>query len=424
MSESETGMMHVKTKVVVSCVVIFLTAASLSLYLPVLAPLFLGSGVRSIVADSISSQTRQLLFAAAITAPQIFSAIGAPLCGAFSDRYGRKRCLVAALSGAAIAMSLCTVSIVLHQGLMLIAALALLGLVDGSGVIVQAGLLEETPPEHHASNVGRLTACSVLGVVSGPLIGGLCSDERIVTFSTYYLPFLLTSGLFILAIGIVVVCYTEGSRLQSAGRAPGKHYLNELVDTIRPHRIRRFAYLFFLLELVIACFYERLPLLLQQNNARPSSIGFYGAYIAALIALTCALIVPVISSCMPVRSSMTAAFFLLAAAGVLLFRQPTIPRLWLSGIPFGVGAGVIYCLSIGRITEWTDPSDQGKLAGITISISALAFLVAGLAMGSSVGSEGLSSAMIPVVAVIGICVSGAGGSWRQHSPEPAPSPLA
>ncbi|PWT87445.1 MAG: hypothetical protein C5B54_12345 [Acidobacteria bacterium] len=414
-------MSHFESKLVISCAVIFLTAASLSLYLPELAALFLSSTTHGIVAEATSIETRQRLFAAAITAPQICSAIGAPLCGAFSDRYGRKRSLIVALSGAVLAMSLCTISIILHHALMLMAALALLGLMDGSGVIVQAGLLEESPPEQHASAIGKLTACSILGVMCGPLIGGLTSDERILKFSTYYLPFLMTAGLFAVATGIVTVWYKEGACKPPPDRTHGPGYFKELLDTIRLARIRRFVYLLFLMEIVIACFYQRLPLLLQQHHAGPSSLGLFGAYIASLIAFTCAVVVPAIPTSIPVRISMTGSFLLLAFAGALLLRQPAVPRLWLSGLPFAVGAGIIYCLSTARITEWTSPSDQGKLAGITISISALAFLVAGVAMASSVGSEMLSSAMIPAVAFIGICVAASRGPLHRYYSDPSPS---
>jgi MFS transporter, DHA1 family, tetracycline resistance protein len=408
-------------KLVVSCIVMFLTAAGLSLYLPVLAPLFLGSGAQAVLQGTATEQTRQFLLAAAVAVPQLFSAVGAPLCGALSDRYGRKRCLILTLTGAALATSLCALAIVLHDGVMLIAALALLGLVDGGGVIVQAGLLEESPPERHATDIGKLTACSVLGLVSGPVIGGVLSDDRVFRFATFYLPFLFTSGLLTLAIGIVVVSYAEGARREPLGRG-GRRYLDELMDTIRPPRVRGFVCLFFLLEVVIACFYVRMPLLMQHNDAGPLNIGLYGAYVASLIALTCAVIVPVIPASTPVRSWMIGSFLLLGVSGALLRDQPSMPRLWLSALPFAVGTGIIYCLSIARIAESTAPSDQGKLAGMTISISALAFLVAGAA--GAVGSEVVSSAAIPVVAVIGIWLSASAGSLRGGSPGPSPAPVA
>jgi DHA1 family tetracycline resistance protein-like MFS transporter len=411
-----------KAKLVVSCILIFLTAAGLSLYLPVLAPLFLGTAAQAVVGPATSLQTRQLLFAAAVAVPQLFSALGAPLFGALSDRYGRKRCLVLALGGAALAMGFCALSIVLHRGAMLIVALALLGLADGIGVIVQAGLLEESPRERHAADIGKLTAFGVLGMVSGPVIGGLSSDERVSRFSSYHVPFLLTSVLFVVAIGIVAVWYADGARVEPGSRPRGRGYFTELLDTIRPLRIRRFVYLFFLLQVVIACFYVRMPVLMQQNNGGPLNIGIYGAYIASLVALTCIAIVPRIPASTPIRTSMTGSFLLLAAAGALLLQQPSESRLWLSGLPFAMGGGIIYCLSLARITEWTEPSDQGKLAGLTVSISALAFLLAGAA--SATGSEVVSSALIPVVAAIGICVSASVGPLRGGSPEPSPAPVA
>jgi len=241
-----TSMRLLKSKLIVSCIIIYLTAASLSLYIPVLAPLILG-GSNSIL-TAASSEARQLLYTAAVTAPQVFSAIGAPLCGALSDRYGRRRSLIAALSGAMAAMSLCAIAIVLQHAYLLVVGLALIGLMDGSGVIVQAGLLEETPPDQHASTLGKLTACSVVGLVSGPLIGGVCSDQRILPFSTYYLPFIVTSLLFALAVGIVLAYYSEGTRGAAQDRSESGRYLSDLIATITPPQIRRFACLFFLLK--------------------------------------------------------------------------------------------------------------------------------------------------------------------------------
>ena len=177
-----------------SCAVVFLASASLFIYIPELAPLLLHDASGQLLPPSASTQMRQQLYALAMSVPQLCSAVGAPILGAVSDYWGRKRSLMLAITGVMLAMLLCAVSIVSHHTTLFIAGLATIGLMDGSGVIVQAGLVEGRTAEAQAADIGKLTTWSILGIICGPLVGGLFSDNRVLPFASSVVPFLRASN--------------------------------------------------------------------------------------------------------------------------------------------------------------------------------------------------------------------------------------
>jgi hypothetical protein len=230
----------------------------------------------------------------------------------------------------------------------------------------------------------------------------------------------LTAGLFGSSIGIVAFRYEDncyGPRASASYCNRG--YFADLLRTIQPRRIRRLVWLFFMMEVVLACFYERLPLLLQEHQVPSLIVGLYGAYIGSMIVLTCVVIVPILQRYTPIEASIAGAFALLLGAGAMVFGETSLMRIWLTGIPLAIGAAVVYCLTMARLTECTDPADQGKIAGVATWAAGLAFVVAGAVMGSGAGSqESLPSGVIAALAGLGMFLS----KWGARSELPLCSP--
>lgn len=393
-----------RRRLATSCAVIFLASASLFIYIPELAPLLLHDASGQLLAPSASTQLRQQLYALAISVPQVCSAVGAPVLGALSDHWGRKRSLMLAITGVMLGMLVCAVSILSHHMVLFIAGLAAIGLMDGSGVIVQAGLVEGRTAEDQAVDIGKLTTWSILGVIGGPLVGGLFSDNRVLPFAGSVVPFLLTAALFGATLGIIGLFYKE--RQTTSVNAPRRRsWLRDLARTAMIGRIRGYLLQFFLMEVVLACFYERIPLLLQQRGATPSTIGFYAAYIGLLMALACAWIVPRIPARWTPQRSLASAFGLLMAAGILLLGEPPALRMWVAAVPFALGSATIYCLAMAKMAESVQAHEQGKIAGLATFVSGLAFLVAGLVVSSTpASSNNAFCAFVATVAAAGIVI--------------------
>lgn len=95
---------------------------------------------------------------------------GGPFLAGLSDRTGRRPVLVACLLGASLAYAMLGLAETLA---LVVAAVALAGLAGGTQATAQAFIADSTAPEDRAAGLGIIGAAFGLGLMAGPLLGGL-----------------------------------------------------------------------------------------------------------------------------------------------------------------------------------------------------------------------------------------------------------
>jgi DHA1 family tetracycline resistance protein-like MFS transporter len=98
--------------------------------------------------------------------------VGGPFLGGLSDRTGRRPVLVVCLLGASLAYLLLGLAETLF---LLFAAVVLAGAAGGTQATAQAYIADSTSPEHRARGLGLIGAAFGLGLMAGPVLGGLLS---------------------------------------------------------------------------------------------------------------------------------------------------------------------------------------------------------------------------------------------------------
>ena len=111
---------------------------------------------------------------------------GGPFLAGLSDRTGRHPVLVTCLLGASLAYALLGLAETLA---LVVAAVALAGLAGGTQATAQAFVADSTAPENRAAGLGIIGAAFGLGLMAGPLIGGLLG------LYSLHAPALVASGL-------------------------------------------------------------------------------------------------------------------------------------------------------------------------------------------------------------------------------------
>ncbi|MDH4040732.1 MAG: MFS transporter [Gammaproteobacteria bacterium] len=106
-------------------------------------------------------------------------AVGAGLCAPFwgrlSDRIGRKPVIMICLGGAAVSYVMLGLASALW---MVYAARAFAGLMAGNVGVASAMMADITRPENRARGMGLIGAAFGLGLVLGPMLGGLLSGDE------------------------------------------------------------------------------------------------------------------------------------------------------------------------------------------------------------------------------------------------------
>ena len=198
-----------------------LDAVGLGLVLPIL-PALLGQ-----VGSAASTIPMHVGLLTALYAVMQF--LCAPVLGRLSDRFGRRRVLLASLAGATVDYLILALTSTLW---VFYVARAVAGITGATNAVTATVIADVTPPAERAKRYGWLGACYGGGMIAGPVIGGLFGG-----FSPH-LPFLVaalpiksqesasTSAPFRLqAIQGVVPLIAAFGLVQLIGQAPGSTWV-------------------------------------------------------------------------------------------------------------------------------------------------------------------------------------------------------
>lgn len=132
----------------------------------------------------------------------ICSGLCGPFWGKLSDRIGRKPVIMICLAGGALAYVMLGLASELW---MVYVARAFAGLMAGNIGVASAMMADLTTPETRARGMGLIGAAFGLGLVMGPLLGGLLAGDG----TSFMLPCIVAGGMSVLAIIAAAVFLPE-----------------------------------------------------------------------------------------------------------------------------------------------------------------------------------------------------------------------
>jgi MFS transporter, DHA1 family, tetracycline resistance protein len=141
---------------------VLIDMVAIGLIIPVLPPL-----VGTFTADPTE---QSFWYGAVAFAFAIANFFGAPVLGAISDQYGRRRVLLIGFCGLALNFFATALATALW---MLIAVRLVGGAFQANAAVANAYVADITPPEQRARRFGLLGAMFGLGFILGPVLGGL-----------------------------------------------------------------------------------------------------------------------------------------------------------------------------------------------------------------------------------------------------------
>lgn len=187
----------------------FVDTAGLTVFLPLLPYYF------STLAGFSASQDGLLLglLAAAYAVGQL---VGNITVGALSDRWGRRPLLVCCTGLGGAAGVYCAFAPSIWQ---LAVARLLAGLVAGTVGVLQAYCADTTSLQDRSREIGRLGACSALGLMAGPSLGIFLGYSMGVG-DAFWLSAILSAGLCLCNMVAVILFLPESPRFASEASKP------------------------------------------------------------------------------------------------------------------------------------------------------------------------------------------------------------
>jgi len=180
--------------------IVFIDMLGISMVFPIFTPMLLSM-------DSIfnlaSSAYIYIILGSLFASYSIAQFFGAPILGEFSDKIGRKPMLILSLFGTFFGNILSVIAILMGNIYLLFFARILDGFTCGNLSIVRSIISDITEAKNRATGFGLIGMSFGLSFIIGPLIGGILSNSNLISWFSYYVPFLL--GAILTLTNIIVV---------------------------------------------------------------------------------------------------------------------------------------------------------------------------------------------------------------------------
>ncbi len=369
--------------------VVVLDIMGQGMIIPVITTLLLDSD-QSFLKPATSSSNRQLYYGATMGVVYFSWFLGATYFSRLSDFIGRKQGLLICLGGALLGYVMTIVSLYLASLPLLILARAITGFTAGNQPIAQAALVDMSADDNEkGKNLGLVVVGMSLGLMAGPMLGGLLSDKAIVgAAASMELPFIVAGSLVILNILLITFTYHNVNFIRQHINIRVTDVFTNLLDVRKRPLIVRLSLVFFFSQLGLNCFYVFVDNYLYSQfkfDTMENSImlvifggamGMTGAFLVAPLFARYTAKKVMLGSC------------LVMLLGVFAFMLNPVPILsYVLMVPIVVAFGVNYPQMITLFSHNVDESEQGWVMGVTFALFTLGTGMISLVGGKLMGID-------------------------------------
>ena len=315
------------------------------------------------------------------------AAVIAPLWGRLSDRAGRRYALVLALIASSAAYVVTALSDTLLQ---VYVGRALSGLAAGSLPVATALMADLSPPERRAKAMGLVGTAFGLGLIAGPVLGGLLSGDT----ESFSLPFYTAAALSLIA-AIFAFRLLPVQMVKPSGIREEGSISDQPVSVLAPKKNK-----FLLMQYVthtcsVSSIIYLFPLwVADAYQWGPSDVGyFFGVVGVSMITLQGGLLATLSRVFGHLNVLRVGAVVFALSLFVVALGETT---LWMPAMIFVAFSGSTVCLPLlnAIASEIVEPNHRGRMMGMTASASSVGRIVGPLFAAWLLASQGFSVAWL------------------------------
>ena len=314
--------------------------------------------------------------------------LGAAYISQLSDMIGRKRGIQICLAGAFLGNGLTIVSLFTNSYWLLLIGRVVTGFTNGNQPIAQAAMIDlSTSDEEKTRNLGLIVAAASIGLVAGPILGGVLSDPVVLgSYATLKLPFYVAIGLIAVTIVLIALFFRDKRQDKRPFKIKPLEIFLVLWRAVERPAIWRISLVFFCFMFFLNAF------LVFMDNYLTDRFG-YGTLMNSMAMMVFGACVAVGSPVLPSiferfttkRRIVVSTLALFACAALAFVAVPsgllTFVPIAVFAIAFSVGYPTflsIYSLSV-------DETEQGWVMGVATALFTL-----GAGLTSLIGGEAVS----------------------------------
>lgn len=351
--------------------------------------------------------------------------LGAPMLGALSDRYGRRPILMASLVGASIGYAVFAYGVMTQDLTWMFIGRIVPGFTGGNIAIVYAAMADNRQGRDKVADFGIAGAAFGLGMIMGPVLGGLLSDASIAPVFGFHVPFIGMSMLSALNLVLVVAAFPETIPERSNKAVNPLSGFQNLRDAFRHPTLKRVFWAILLHASGFSLFIQFVAFVLEERYAMDQlDIGIIFGYVGLLTACTQAFLVRPLSSRIP-SERLVANVMPGFALGIILVMVPEAPWWLYLTLPLPTIFQGLYMPNMTAVvSNLSDRKIQGRMLSINQSLTAASNAIPPLFGGWLL----LLDVRMPVLVAVLLSLCGWGvynlffqryrkGAFEGHSPE-------
>ncbi|TNF69574.1 MAG: MFS transporter [Gammaproteobacteria bacterium] len=382
--------------------VVFIDAAGIGLLFPVLNTIIMDPSVY-FLAKGTSDFWRHLDYGIVVAVFFLAWFFGATYISKTSDTIGRKKSLVICLIGLFLGYGLTIVAIYAKSLTLLIIGRVISGLTAGSQPVAQAAIIDISDDEHKTKNLGLIMFAFSLGMVMGPVIGGVFTSKEIYHGFNSATPFFIILAITLINLVLLALYFNDEKKAQGRFKLEILSVFTQFAPMVKLKKVRKLSIVFFIMQFAFNTFYVFVPLYLFEvygfatlgNSILMLVLGFS-------MALSSRFLVPVFAKRMSNQSTVILGLAIMAVSVTLMITVKTWLVPFIIAVPFMLAFGLAYTNMLSLFSNSVDQSQQGWVMGITVSL-----FTSGAAITSFVGGElvDLSINLPFIITIVGFVIS-------------------
>ena len=189
---------------------------------------------------------------------------GSSFMGDLSDHFGRKRVIALCMGGIALSFLLMAIGVIEASLTLLLAGRALSGLMAGSQPIAQAAISDLSTPETKALNMSLITFVICIGLVLGPLMGGVFSDPKVAHGFGFETPFFIAGGISIIAVIWILLSFRETYIAKEKKPLSFFRPIQVFIDAFHHKKVRFLVIIFILMQVGFGLYFQTILIQIKE----------------------------------------------------------------------------------------------------------------------------------------------------------------
>lgn len=361
--------------------VLFIDGMGLGLVIPIINGLIFDSNFIPVYLQTPTAQN--ILYGFIIGVFMLCWFFGAAILGDLSDSVGRKKSLLICLFGSFLSNVISALAILMSSITLLFIGRIIGGFTSGSQPIAQAAIIDLSNPATKTRNIGYILLAVSLGFIVGPLLGGVLSDHRIVSWFNFAVPFYFAATISLLNMLLLVFLFKETfvSRATTY-KINIYHAIDIFISAFRDMSVRSLSIIFFLYIFGWSSFYSFISLyMLKVHHFTPTQISLFMAVMGIGFGVGNGYLTNFFAKFFPLINNFIVGTLLSGIIAILFYVIPSTLFCWLAVAPLAATVAVAYASIVTLFSNQVDDAKQGWVMGITGSIMAFVWAINGIIVG-------------------------------------------